>query len=271
MKTTCVQMVPVLAILAALAVAASAAAIDPPKPRGQQIHLFEATVRVPDRAGDDPEEYNYRLLAEVLGSIEAARSAMYETELGEFCAFLTNNQARRLSKVPGVLKVTRREDCVRLPPDPIGSFPREDAPSASSSSAMVCAGRCATTSAWRRGNSPSRRAVNSRTRAPASRATTQMASTAENPPGPAEAMRRSPPPPRVPRRHPPHRPGHARHRPAPRAVPCRAPRRHHSRAHPPVPLQPAFPAGVEIVRGLPPMLFGALNVAFAGLCGLLGD
>jgi hypothetical protein len=30
-------------------------------------------------------------------SVEAARSVMYETELGVFSAFLTNNQARRLS------------------------------------------------------------------------------------------------------------------------------------------------------------------------------
>jgi hypothetical protein len=60
-------MAPVLAVLAAFAVAAIAAAVDPPKPRGQQVHLFEATVRVPDRGGDDLEEYNYRLLAEVLG------------------------------------------------------------------------------------------------------------------------------------------------------------------------------------------------------------
>ncbi|OEL13743.1 hypothetical protein BAE44_0025237 [Dichanthelium oligosanthes] len=127
MKATCGKMVlvPVLAVLVALAVAvtASAAAVDPPKPRGQQVHLFEATVRVPDRGGDDPEEYNYRLLAQVLGrlpgslispnklhclnvpsfyrifnlSVEAARSVMYETELGLFSAFLTNNQARRLS------------------------------------------------------------------------------------------------------------------------------------------------------------------------------
>jgi predicted transcriptional regulator len=30
-------------------------------------------------------------------SVEEARSVMYETELGVFSAFLTNNQARRLS------------------------------------------------------------------------------------------------------------------------------------------------------------------------------
>ena len=58
---------PVLVVLATLAVAASAAAVDPPKPKGQQVHLFEATVRVPDRSSDDLEEYNFRLLAEVLG------------------------------------------------------------------------------------------------------------------------------------------------------------------------------------------------------------
>ncbi|TKW06268.1 hypothetical protein SEVIR_7G231800v4 [Setaria viridis] len=115
MKTTCGKMAPFLAVLAALAVAASAAAVDQPKPRGQQIHLFEATVRVPDRGDNDPEEYNYRLLAKVLGSVEAARSVMYETELGTFSAFLTNNQARRLSEVPGVLKVTLEEDPTPLP------------------------------------------------------------------------------------------------------------------------------------------------------------
>ncbi|CAN6276784.1 unnamed protein product [Urochloa humidicola] len=112
MKTTCSKMVPVIAVLVALAVAANA---DQPKPKGQQIHLFEATVLVPGGGGDDAEEYNYRLLAKVLGSVEAARSVMYETELGTFSAFLTNNQARRLSKVPGVLKVTRQEDPAPLP------------------------------------------------------------------------------------------------------------------------------------------------------------
>ncbi|RLM64227.1 hypothetical protein C2845_PM16G18500 [Panicum miliaceum] len=72
MKTTCSQMAPVLAVLAAFAVAAIAAAVDPPKPRGQQVHLFEAKVRVPDRGGEDLEEYNYRLLAEVLGSVRGS-------------------------------------------------------------------------------------------------------------------------------------------------------------------------------------------------------
>ncbi|WVZ86923.1 hypothetical protein U9M48_033634 [Paspalum notatum var. saurae] len=116
MKTTCGKMVPILAVLVALAVTAHAAAVDLPKPKGQETHLFEATVRVPDSGGaEDLEEYNYRLLAKVLGSVEAARSVMYETELGLFSAFLTNNQARRLSKVPGVLKVTRREDPPPLP------------------------------------------------------------------------------------------------------------------------------------------------------------
>ncbi|CAL5025681.1 unnamed protein product [Urochloa decumbens] len=116
MKTTCSKMVSVvLAVLVALAVAASAAAVDQPKPKGQQVHLFEATVLVPGRGGDDAEEYNYRLLAKVLGSVEAARSVMYESELGTFSAFLTNNQARRLSKVTGVLKVTRQEDPTPLP------------------------------------------------------------------------------------------------------------------------------------------------------------
>uniref|UniRef100_A0A8R7PIP9 Uncharacterized protein n=1 Tax=Triticum urartu TaxID=4572 RepID=A0A8R7PIP9_TRIUA len=73
---------------------------------------------------------------------------------------------------------------------PIGSFACAAAPS--SSSAMVCAGRWATTSAWRPGKSPSGLAVSSTTRVPAPRATPQMASTVENAPGPAEATRRSP-------------------------------------------------------------------------------
>ncbi|PWZ46114.1 hypothetical protein Zm00014a_003641 [Zea mays] len=59
-----------LSVLVALAVTAAhhAAAVGPPKPRGQETHLFEATVRVPDNgAAGDLEEYNYRLLANVLG------------------------------------------------------------------------------------------------------------------------------------------------------------------------------------------------------------
>ncbi|XP_066344462.1 uncharacterized protein [Miscanthus floridulus] len=115
MKTTCGRMLPVVAVLVALAVTAHAAAVGPPKRRGQEIHLFEATVRVPDNGVEDLEEYNNRLLAKVLGSVEAARSATYESELGLFSAFITNNQARRLSKVPGVLKVTRLEDPPALP------------------------------------------------------------------------------------------------------------------------------------------------------------
>ncbi|KAJ1259010.1 hypothetical protein BS78_10G120500 [Paspalum vaginatum] len=39
----------------------------------------------------------------------------------------------------------------------------------------------------------------------------------------------------------------------------------------PFPSHPAFPAGVESAKGLPPTLFGALIVAFAGLRGPLGD
>ncbi|KAK3143830.1 hypothetical protein QOZ80_4AG0305520 [Eleusine coracana subsp. coracana] len=102
-------MATILAVMVALAVTGRAAST-PPKPRGQEVHLFEATVSVPDKSTVDLEECNYRLLATVLGSVEAARSVMYETELGVFSAFLTNNQARRLSKVPGVLAVKRRED-----------------------------------------------------------------------------------------------------------------------------------------------------------------
>ncbi|GJN01870.1 hypothetical protein PR202_ga19172 [Eleusine coracana subsp. coracana] len=106
---TCGKMATILAVMVALAVTGRAAST-PPKPRGQEVHLFEATVSVPDKSTVDLEECNYRLLATVLGSVEAARSVMYETELGVFSAFLTNNQARRLSKVPGVLAVKRRED-----------------------------------------------------------------------------------------------------------------------------------------------------------------
>ncbi|KAG0513901.1 hypothetical protein BDA96_10G143000 [Sorghum bicolor] len=39
----------------------------------------------------------------------------------------------------------------------------------------------------------------------------------------------------------------------------------------PFPSHPAFPAGVESAKGLPPALFGALIVAFSGLRGPLGD
>uniref|UniRef100_A0A0D3FZL7 Inhibitor I9 domain-containing protein n=1 Tax=Oryza barthii TaxID=65489 RepID=A0A0D3FZL7_9ORYZ len=113
MKKPTRQMVPALAILAlsvaGLAVAAAAA---PPTRRGQEVHLFEATVRVADDGVEDPDEYNYRLLATVLGSVEAAQNVTYETYPGTFSAFLTNNQARRLSKVPGVLEVRQRDDPV---------------------------------------------------------------------------------------------------------------------------------------------------------------
>ncbi|XP_008668967.1 uncharacterized protein [Zea mays] len=114
MKMTCGRTSPVVAaVLVALAVVA--AAVGPaPKRRGQEIHLFEATVRFPDD-GVDELDYNYRLLAKVLGSVEAARRATYDSELGVFSALITNNQGRRLSKVPGVLKVTRLEDPPSLP------------------------------------------------------------------------------------------------------------------------------------------------------------
>lgn len=61
-------MVPILAILV-LSVTSRAVAAAPPTPRGQEVHLFEATVRVPDRGVDDFDEYNYRLLAAVLGRL----------------------------------------------------------------------------------------------------------------------------------------------------------------------------------------------------------
>lgn len=73
MKKPTRQMVPALAILAlsvaGLAVAAAAA---PPTRRGQEVHLFEATVRVADDGVEDPDEYNYRLLATVLGRSPSA-------------------------------------------------------------------------------------------------------------------------------------------------------------------------------------------------------
>ncbi|KAL6838857.1 hypothetical protein ACP4OV_031293 [Aristida adscensionis] len=119
MKTSA-QMVPILVILVALAVAGHAVAGPPPPPvkPGQQIHLFVVTVNVPDSGID--EEYNYRLLATVLGSLEAARSVMYETEIGTFSAFLTKNQARTLSKVPGVLEVEQKDYPVSARPETDG-------------------------------------------------------------------------------------------------------------------------------------------------------
>jgi hypothetical protein len=70
MKMTCGRTSPVVAaVLVALAVVA--AAVGPaPKRRGQEIHLFEATVRFPDD-GVDELDYNYRLLAKVLGRSHA--------------------------------------------------------------------------------------------------------------------------------------------------------------------------------------------------------
>jgi hypothetical protein len=64
------KMAPILAVVVALAVTGSAAAaVDTPPKRGQEVHLFEATVRVPDPSSVDLEEYNYRLLATVLGRL----------------------------------------------------------------------------------------------------------------------------------------------------------------------------------------------------------
>ncbi|KAG8066056.1 hypothetical protein GUJ93_ZPchr0004g38600 [Zizania palustris] len=62
--------VAVLALAVAVAFAASAAAA-PLTPRGQQVHLFEVTVHVPDSRVIDPDEYNYLLLATVLGRLHA--------------------------------------------------------------------------------------------------------------------------------------------------------------------------------------------------------
>ncbi|KAL6652120.1 hypothetical protein ACP70R_011045 [Stipagrostis hirtigluma subsp. patula] len=101
------QMVPILAVIVALAVACSGVAAPPPPSKpGQQKHMFQVTVSVPDRLGGLDEDYNARLLSKVLGgSIEAAERAMYFNEYGSFGAVLTNNQARRLAKVPGVQEV----------------------------------------------------------------------------------------------------------------------------------------------------------------------
>jgi hypothetical protein len=59
-----------LAVVVALTVTGSAAAaVGTPPKRGQEVHLFEVTVRVPDPSSVDLEEYNYRLLATVLGRL----------------------------------------------------------------------------------------------------------------------------------------------------------------------------------------------------------
>ncbi|KAM0829359.1 hypothetical protein ACQ4PT_035227 [Festuca glaucescens] len=113
MAKTTMQLVAPLVILTVLTIATItvtvAGADTSAKRRGQEIHLFEVTVRMLDDMDDD---YNYQLLATVLGSVDAARSATFETEPGTFSAFLTNNQARKLSKVPGVLGVRERDDPV---------------------------------------------------------------------------------------------------------------------------------------------------------------
>lgn len=57
----------IFGIMVALAVTGRAGT--PPKPRGQEVHLFQATVRVPDPSTVDLEEYNYHLLATVLGRL----------------------------------------------------------------------------------------------------------------------------------------------------------------------------------------------------------
>ncbi|KAL5215147.1 hypothetical protein ABZP36_004299 [Zizania latifolia] len=44
-----------------------AVAAAPPPPRGQQVHLFRVVVQVPSGRVVDPDEYNYWLLATVLG------------------------------------------------------------------------------------------------------------------------------------------------------------------------------------------------------------
>lgn len=60
------QSVAALAILMlAVATLTLAVAQAPPKRSGQEVHLFEVTVRMVDGAVED--DYNYRLLATVLG------------------------------------------------------------------------------------------------------------------------------------------------------------------------------------------------------------
>ncbi|KAF7010907.1 hypothetical protein CFC21_025270 [Triticum aestivum] len=100
-------------LMLAVATLAIAQAPPPPKRSRQEIHLFEVTVGLAAAATeDDYYHHHYRLLATVVGGIEAARSAMFETAPLRFSAYLTNNQARRLSRVTGVLGVRQRDDPV---------------------------------------------------------------------------------------------------------------------------------------------------------------
>ncbi|VAH36247.1 unnamed protein product [Triticum turgidum subsp. durum] len=85
----------VLMLAVATLTLAVAQAPPPPQRSGQEIHLFQVTVRQVDGAAED--DYNYNLLGTVLGSYEAAWEVMFETEPLRFSAYLTNNQARRLS------------------------------------------------------------------------------------------------------------------------------------------------------------------------------
>ncbi|XP_078436554.1 subtilisin-like protease SBT3.11 isoform X2 [Wolffia australiana] len=64
----------------------------------------------------DPEVHHIKTLATVLGSEEAARSALlysYSTAMSGFSAKLTPKQVEEISKLPGVLQV-QRDQAVQL-------------------------------------------------------------------------------------------------------------------------------------------------------------
>ncbi|XP_008783407.1 subtilisin-like protease SBT3.11 [Phoenix dactylifera] len=80
-------------------------------PAGDAPKVDDATVRivytdVPE--GEDPEAFDLRSLAAVLGSEQAAKEAViyhYKEAASGFAANLTSKQAEELSKQPGVLQV----------------------------------------------------------------------------------------------------------------------------------------------------------------------
>ncbi|XBJ04314.1 hypothetical protein VPH35_023267 [Triticum aestivum] len=112
----------VLMLAVATLTLAVAQAPPPPQRSGQEIHLFQVTVRQVDGAAED--DYNYCYISmpfsdaslscflSETSSYEAAWEVMFETEPLRFSAYLTNNQARRLSRVKGVLGVRQRDDPV---------------------------------------------------------------------------------------------------------------------------------------------------------------